>query len=42
MGNEFDNARDGILSVFFSRGSTNGIRSSGESDLDSLGVGWEE
>ena len=39
---EYDNARDGTLSGFFSCGSTNRIGGSRESNLDALGVGWEE
>ena len=42
MGNEYDNARDGALSDFFSRGSANRLGGFGASDLAALGVGWEE
>ena len=42
MGIEYNNARDGTLSGFFSCGSSNGIGGSGASDLASLGVGWDE
>ena len=42
MGIEYENARDGTLSVFFSYGLVNKIRGSGESKLVALGVGWEE
>ena len=36
------NARDDAFKIFFSCGSTNRIGGSGESNLDALGVGWEE
>ena len=39
---EFDNARDGALSGFFSYGSVNKIGGSGASNFPALGVGWEE
>ena len=39
---ESNNERDGTLSVFFSCGSMNILEGFGESELDSLGVGWEE
>ena len=42
MGIESGNVRDGALSGFCSRGSTNRCRGSRESDLASLGSGWEE
>ena len=42
MGIEFDNARDGALSGFFSHASMNMIKGSGASNLADLGVGWEE
>ena len=42
MGIESDNARDGALSGFFSCGSMNRLKGYGASDLDALGVGWEE
>ena len=42
MGIEFDNARDAALSGFFSCGSETRISGSRETDLVSLGFGWEE
>ena len=42
MGIESHNPRNGGLSGFFSCGSENTIRGYGASDLDALGVGWEE
>ena len=39
---ESDNVRDGALNGFFSCGSTNMIEGSRASNLDALGVGWEE
>ena len=39
---ESDNARDDALSVFFSSDSMNKLRGSIASDLDALGVVWEE
>ena len=42
MGIESDNARDGALSGFFSCVSANRFGGSGVSNLDALGVGWEE
>ena len=42
MGIESGNVRDGALSGFCSRGLANMFRGSRESDLASLGSGWEE
>ena len=42
MRNEYDNGRDGGLSVFLSCGSMNRLEGSGVSNLPTLGVGWEE
>ena len=42
MGIESNNARDETLSVFFSCGSENRLESFRASNLDALGVGWEE
>ena len=42
MGIESGNVRDGALSGFCSCGSVNRFRGSRESDLVSLGAGWEE
>ena len=42
MGIGFDNVSDGALSGFFSCGSSNKLMGSGESNLVSLGVGWED
>ena len=39
---EFDNARDDALLGFFSCGSTNTLEGYRASNLDALGVGWEE
>ena len=42
MGIESDNPSNGTLSEFFSYGSVTTIGGYGASDLDALGVGWEE
>ena len=42
MGIGFDNVSGGELSGFFSCGSSNMLMGSRESNLVSLGVGWEE
>ena len=39
---ESNNARDGALGVFFSCGPGNRLGGYGASQLDALGVGWEE
>ena len=38
---EYDNARYGTLSGFFSCGSANRLRGSRASDLGALGFGWD-
>ena len=42
MGIESGNVRDGALSGFCYRGSANRFRGSRESDLATLGFGWQE
>ena len=42
MGIGFDNVSGGELSGFFSCGSSNMLMGSRESNLVSLGVGWED
>ena len=41
-GVEYDNARDGALSRFFPFCLVNMLGGSGASNMDALGVGWEE